>query len=84
MRIEPTDKSFRVGPTSPTKPGSGSAAPVRSGSDQVQLSALSQAAGSLSPQHIEEIQAQVSSGTYHPSSADVSHSIVNFYLIPLK
>jgi anti-sigma28 factor (negative regulator of flagellin synthesis) len=45
---------------------------------------LSQAAGALSPQRVEEIQSQVSSGTYQVNAAEVSHSIVDFYLIPLK
>ena len=84
MRIEPTDKGFRVGPTSPAHPEATPATPVRPGSDHVVLSALSQAAGALSPQRVEEIQSQVSSGTYQVDAAAVSHSIVDFYLIPLK
>jgi anti-sigma28 factor (negative regulator of flagellin synthesis) len=84
MRIEPTDKSFRVGPASPAQPDAVPAARARSSSDHVELSALSQAAGGLSPQRIDEIQNQVNSGTYQVSAADVSHSIVNFYLIALK
>jgi anti-sigma28 factor (negative regulator of flagellin synthesis) len=83
MRIEPTDKSFRVEPTSPSQPDTVSA-PARSGSDHVELSAFSHAASALSPQRIDEIRNQVSSGTYDVSAADVSHSIVNFYLTPLK
>lgn len=84
MRIEPTDKSFRVEPAASAHAEGTPAAPARPSSDHVELSALSQAAGALSPQRVEEIQAQVSSGTYQVSAADVSHSIVNFYLIPLK
>jgi anti-sigma28 factor (negative regulator of flagellin synthesis) len=33
---------------------------------------------------MEQIQAEVSSGKYQPDASEVSHSIVNFYLIPLK
>jgi anti-sigma28 factor (negative regulator of flagellin synthesis) len=84
MRIEPTDKSFRVGPASPAHSEATPATPARTGSDHVELSALSQAAGALSPQRVEEIQSQVSSGTYQVNAAAVSHSIVDFYLIPLK
>jgi hypothetical protein len=50
----------------------------------VELSVLSQAAGALSPQRVQDIQSQVNAGTYQPSAAEVSHSIVDFYLIPLK
>jgi len=50
----------------------------------VVLSSLSQAAGGLAPGRLEQIQAEVSSGKYQPDAAEVSHSIVNFYLIPLK
>jgi anti-sigma28 factor (negative regulator of flagellin synthesis) len=84
MRIEPTDKSFRVGPASPTHSEAAPAAPARPGSDHVELSAFSQATGALSPQRVEEIQSQVSSGTYQVNAAAVSHSIVDFYLVPLK
>jgi anti-sigma28 factor (negative regulator of flagellin synthesis) len=84
MRIEPTDKSFRVGPASPAHSEATPATRARPGSDHVELSVLSQAAGALSPQRVEEIQSQVSSGTYQVNAAEVSHSIVDFYLIPLK
>ena len=84
MRIEPTDKSLRVGPASPAHSETTPAAPARPGSDHVELSVLSQAAGALSPQRIEEIQTQVNSGTYQVDAAAVSHAIVDFYLIPLK
>jgi len=84
MRIEPTDKSFRVGPASPAHSEASPVTRARQGSDHVELSALSQAASGLSPQRVEEIQSQVSSGTYQVNAAAVSHSIVDFYLIPLK
>ena len=84
MRIEPTDKSLRVGPATPAHSEGSPAAPARPGSDRVELSVLSQAAGALSPQRIEEIQSQVNSGTYQVDAAAVSHAIVDFYLIPLK
>lgn len=84
MRIEPTDKSFRVDPASPAQPDAVPAAPNRSGSDHVELSGFSQAAGGLSPQRMEEIQSQLNAGTYQPSSSDVSRSIVEFYLVALK
>ena len=84
MRIEPTDKSSRMGPTSRANSGATPATPARPGSDHVELSAFSQAAGALSPQRVEEIQSQVNSGTYQVNAAAVSHSIVDFYLIPLK
>jgi anti-sigma28 factor (negative regulator of flagellin synthesis) len=45
---------------------------------------LSQATGALSPQRAQEIQSQVNSGTYQVNAAEVSHSIVDFYLVPLK
>ena len=84
MRIEPTDKSLPVGPASPAHPEATPAAPARPGSDHVELSVLSQAAGALSPQRVQEIQSQVNSGTYQVDAAAVSHAIVDFYLIPLK
>jgi anti-sigma28 factor (negative regulator of flagellin synthesis) len=84
MRIEPTDKSLRVEPASPTHSEAAPAAPARPGSDHVELSALSQAAGALSPQRVQQIQSQVNSGTYQVDAAAVSHAIVDFYLIPLK
>ena len=84
MRIEPTDKGFRVGAAAPAQSEATLNRPERSGSDQVQLSAFSQAAGALSPQRVQEIQSQVNSGTYQVNAGAVSHSIVDFYLIPLK
>ena len=84
MRIEPTDKSVRVGPASPAHTDATPVAPARSGSDHVELSVLSQAAGALSPQRIDEIHSQVNSGSYQVDAAAVSHAIVDFYLIPLK
>jgi len=84
MRIEPTDKAFRVGPAIPAQSEVTPNSPGRQGSDHVELSVLSQAAGALSPQRVQEIQSQVNAGTYQPSAAEVSHSIVDFYLIPLK
>jgi len=84
MRIEPSGKGAPVGRSAPAQPDA--AAPHRSpaGADHVVLSSLSQAAGGLAPGRLEQIQAEVSSGKYQPDAAEVSHSIVNFYLIPLK
>jgi anti-sigma28 factor (negative regulator of flagellin synthesis) len=84
MRIEPTDKGFRVGPASPAQSQATRKKPGRSGSDKVELSALAQSAGALSPQRVQEIQSQVNSGAYQVNAAEVSHSIVDFYLVPLK
>jgi hypothetical protein len=49
----------------------------------VSLSALSQAAAGISPARLEQVQADVSAGRYQPDAAEVSHRIVDFYLIPL-
>lgn len=84
MRIEPSGKSSPVGPASPAHPDTASPHPAPTGADHVVLSALSQAAGGLAPERLTEIQAEVSSGKYQPDAADISRSIVDFYLIPLK
>jgi hypothetical protein len=84
MRIEPTGKSNPVGPASPAQSDSTASRPAPTGSDQVVLSALSQAAGGLTPGRMEQIQAEVSSGKYQPDAAEVSRRIVDFYLVPLK
>jgi len=83
MRIEPGGKSAPVGPASPAQPGTPAAPPAPTSSDEVNLSALSQAAAGLAPARIEQIQAEVSAGKYQPDAAEVSHRIVDFYLIPL-
>ena len=84
MRIEPTVKGFRVEPASPAQSEATADKPGSAGTDQVVLSVLSRAAGALSPQRAQEIQSQVNSGTYQVNAAEVSHSIVDFYLVPLK
>jgi len=45
---------------------------------------LSQAAAGLAPAKMEQIQAEVSAGKYQPDAAEVSHSIVDFYMIPIE
>ena len=84
MRIEPSGKSSPVGPASPAQPDAHAPHPATTGADHVVLSALSQAAGGLAPERLAQIQAEVSSGKYQPDAADISRSIVDFYLIPLK
>jgi hypothetical protein len=84
MRIQPTAKSSGIGPTAPVQPDTTHAAPATVGADHVDLSALSQAAAGLAPQQLKKIQAQVGSGTYQANAAEVSHRIVDFYLIPVK
>jgi len=37
----------------------------------------------MSPDRLEQIQAAVNSGSYEAPAAEVSHAIVDFYLIPL-
>lgn len=64
--------------------GTPTAPPAPAGADSVDLSALSQAAAGLAPEKLEQIQAAVSAGKYQPDPAEVSHSIVEFYLIPLE
>jgi anti-sigma28 factor (negative regulator of flagellin synthesis) len=83
MRIGPTNKNTPVGRSSPAQPSTPAAPPSPASADRVDLSALSQAASGLAPEKLEQIQAQVSAGSYRPDAAEVSHSIVDFYLIPL-
>lgn len=83
MRIEPTAKSNPVGPASPAQPDVPAAPSAPVGADEVNLSALSQAASGLDPARIEQIQTEVGSGKYEVPSAEVSRSIVDFHLIPL-
>ncbi len=82
MRIEPTGKGAPVSRSSPAQPGTPAAPAAPAGSDRVDLSALSQAAAGLAPEKLEQIQAEVTAGSYHPDAAEVSESIVDFYLIP--
>jgi len=84
MRIESTGKNAPVGPASPAQPGTQPAPPAPASADQVDLSALSQAAAGLAPEKLEQIHAEVNAGKYNPDPAEVSHSIVDFYLIPLE
>jgi len=82
MRIESTGKNTPVRPASSAQPGAPPAPPAPAGADHADLSALSQAAAGLAPEKLEQIQAEVSAGSYKPDAAEVSHSIVDFYLIP--
>lgn len=84
MRIESTGKNAPVRPASPGQPGTPAPPPAPAGTDRVDLSALSQAAAGLAPEKLEQIQAEINAGTYRPDAAEVSHSIVNFYLIPIE
>ena len=45
---------------------------------------LSQAAAGIAPARMEQVQAEVNAGKYQPDPAEVSHSIVDFYLIPIE
>ena len=84
MRIESTGKNAPVRPASPATPGAPAPPPAPASADHVDLSALSQAAAGLAPEKLEQIQAEVSAGSYKPDAAEVSQSIVDFYLIPLE
>jgi hypothetical protein len=84
MRIESTGKNAPVRPASPATPGAPAPPPAPASADHVDLSGLSQAAAGLAPEKLEQIQAEVSAGSYKPDAAEVSHSIVDFYLIPLE
>ena len=84
MRIESTGKNTPVRPASPATPGAPAPPPAPASADHVDLSALSQAAAGLAPEKLEQIQAEVTAGSYKPDAAEVSHSIVDFYLIPLE
>jgi len=81
MRIESTGKNTPVRPASPAAPGVPAAPPAPASADQVELSALSQSAAGLAPEKLEQIQAEVAAGSYKPDAAEVSQSIVDFYLI---
>ena len=81
MRIESTGKNQPVRPTSPGQPAAPPAPSAPAGADEVNLSALSQAAAGLAPEKLEQIQAEVNAGSYKPDAAEVSHSIVEFYLV---
>jgi hypothetical protein len=83
MRIQPAGKSIGVGPASPTQPNPAASSAPQTGTDRVDLSALSQAAAGLGPHRIEEIQTSVNSGTYDVSVTELSRRIVDFYLIPV-
>jgi len=84
MRIESTGKGTPVGKASPAQPGTPAPPPAPASTDHVDLSSLSQAASGLAPEKLEQVQAQVNAGKYNPDPAEVSHSIVEFYLIPLE
>jgi anti-sigma28 factor (negative regulator of flagellin synthesis) len=84
MRIQPTGKSPAVGPASPAQQDKSAAASVPAGTDHVDLSTLSRAATGLTPARIEQLQAHVQSGGYQVNAAEVSRSMVDFYLIPIK
>jgi anti-sigma28 factor (negative regulator of flagellin synthesis) len=60
------------------------APPAPAGADEVNISLLSQAAAGLAPAKMEQIQAEVSAGNYQPDAAEVSHSIVDFYTVPIE
>jgi hypothetical protein len=84
MRIEPGGKGTPVRPASPAQPGTPAALPAPASTDEVNLSVLSQAAAGLAPGRMEQVQAEVSAGKYQPDPAEVSHRIVDFYLIPIE
>lgn len=84
MRIESTGKGTPVGKASPAQPGTPAPPPAPASADHVDLSSLSQAAAGLAPEKLEQVQAQVSAGKYNPDPAEVSHKIVDFYLIPIE
>jgi len=84
MRIEPTGKTGPLSESRSAQPDTAPAAPSFSPGDQVQLSTLSQAVAYLPPERLQQIQNSYDSGNYQPNSAQVSRSMVDFYLIPLK
>ncbi|HLM99415.1 MAG TPA: hypothetical protein VK335_09055 [Bryobacteraceae bacterium] len=84
MRIESTGKNAPVRPASAATPGAPAPPPAPASADHVDLSALSQAAAGLAPEKLEQIQTEVNAGSYKPDAAEVSQSIVDFYLIPLE
>ncbi len=84
MRIEPGSKGTPVRPASPAQPGTPAAPPAPASADEVNLSVLSQAAAGIAPARMEQVQAEVNAGKYQPDPAEVSHSIVDFYLIPIE
>jgi hypothetical protein len=84
MRIEPSGKATPVRAASSAQPGTPPAPPAPASADEVNLSVLSQAAAGLAPAKMEQIQAEVSAGKYQPDAAEVSHSIVDFYMIPIE
>jgi len=80
MRIPPTGKSEGIGPASPVQSNSAPPALVPTGSDHVELSALSRAVAGLGPGRLQEIQTSVNAGTYEVNAAELSRRIVDFYL----
>jgi hypothetical protein len=80
MRIQPTDKSIGPGPASPAQPGPAASQSRPQRTDRVELSALSQGAGGLAPERLQELQSSLESDTYSVKSGDVSRRIVDFYL----
>jgi hypothetical protein len=84
MRIQPTSKSAAIASSSPVRSETTASLPaVAASTDRVDLSALSQGAGGMTPDRLEEIQAAVNSGSYEAPPAEISQAIVNFYLIPV-
>ena len=81
MRIQPTEKSLSPDPAAPAQPGSAASQSVPQRTDRVELSALSQGAGGLAPERLQELQYSLESDTYSVKSGDVSRRIVDFYLI---
>jgi hypothetical protein len=84
MRIESSGKGAPVRPAGPAQPGTPAVAPAPASADEVNLSTLSQAASGVAPARMEQIEAEVGAGKYQPDAAEVSHRIVDFYLIPLE
>jgi hypothetical protein len=81
MRIEPTGKTPAAGLASPGHPETGApATPERA--DHVELSRLSRAVASLTSDRLDEIQSAVRSEAYQVNARELSHSIIDFYLIP--
>jgi len=83
MRIEPTEKPPGIRPASSARPDA-TPSSAHALPDQVDLSLLSRSAAGLNPERLEQIQSRVRSGAYQSNPAELSRSIVDFYLIPIE
>ena len=84
MRIQRSDKSLGIGPSSPAQPETAAHYSTPAPADRVELSALSQLAAGPAPSRLAEIHANFQAGKYEGDAAEVARRIVDFYLIPVK